>query len=156
MKVSAWLTMFVVVAIAVPFVSWNAVRGVEGEGSADEAAIRAVVDQYYRGVVSADGDLIEAAWAVDRGHMKHVKGQGANEAINVVSIRLAINWWTRVKASTSSSKILALDIVDGKMASVKFEFVYDRLFYIEYLTLLKVANRWKIVSKVYVSKKLED
>lgn len=155
MKVRAWLMMFVVVAIAVPFVSWNSVHGVEGEGSADEAAIRVAVDKYYRGVVTADRDLIESAWAVARGHMKHVKSHGAEERISVVPISTAVDWWTRVKATTSSSKILALDIVEGKMASVKFEFVYDRLFYMEYLTLLKVSGNWKIVSKAYVSRKLE-
>lgn len=155
MKVRAWLMMFVVVAIAVTFVSWNSVHGVEGEGSADEAAIRVAVDKYYRGVVTADRDLIESAWAVARGHMKHVKSHGAEERISVVPISTAVDWWTRVKATTSSSKILALDIVEGKMASVKFEFVYDRLFYMEYLTLLKVSGNWKIVSKAYVSRKLE-
>ncbi len=155
MKLRAWHMMFVVVAMAVPFVSWNSVRGVEGDGSADEAAIRVVVDKYFRGVVSADRDLIEAAWAVDRGHMKHVKSAGAEESISVVPISAAVEWWTRVKATTSSSKVLALDVVEGKMASVKFEFVYERLFYIEYLTLLKVSGNWKIVSKAYISRKLE-
>ncbi len=155
MKAKAWLMMFVVVVIAAGFVPWNSVHGVEGEGSADEAAIRVAVDKYYRGVVTADRALIESAWEVDRGHMKHVKSRGADEIVSVVSITIAVDWWTRVKAKTSSSEILALDIVDGKMASVKFEFVYDRLYYIEYLTLLKVSGSWKIVSKAYVMRKLD-
>jgi len=155
MKARVWLMMVAVVAIAAIFVPWDSVRGVEDGANADEAVIRAVVDKYYRGVVTADRALIEAAWDVDRGHMKHVQGSGAGESVNVTPISLAIDWWTRVKASTSSSKILALDIVEGKMASVKFEFVYDRLYYIEYLTLLKVSGNWKIVSKAYVSRKLD-
>jgi len=154
MKAKSWLMLFVVIGVAVPVASWNVVRGGEDEASADEAAVRAVVDKYYRGVVTGDRDLIESAWDVDHGDMKHVKVRGGSEVVDVTPISLAVDWWTRAKARDSSSKILALDIVEGKMASVKFEFVYEKLYYMEYLTLLKVAGNWKIVSKAYVSNKL--
>jgi len=36
---------------------------------------------------------------------------------------------------------------------VKYEFIFEKLHYIEYLTLFKVEGKWKIVGKTYVMKK---
>ena len=116
----------------------------------DEARIREVVDLYFNGVVNADRALLERAW--DRNaHMKHVKAdRDGIEAVHVVPIDVAFEWWTRVKAKTSLGKVLSVDIVDGKMAFVKFEFHYNKLDYIDYLSLYKVNGEWKIVNKTFV------
>lgn len=116
----------------------------------DETAIRKVVDQYFRGVVNADRNLLEKAWDVDSAHMKHLKMLTEPAKVNVVPISLAINWWTRVKAKTSASEVLYLDIVDGEMAFVKFKFDYNNLHYTDYLTLYKIDDAWKLVNKSFV------
>jgi len=147
--VAATLAMIVSVA------GWNTVRGVGDEAGGEEAAVRRCVDTYYRGVIGGDEDLIFEAWDVDNGHMKFVNKRGGSERVGVVEISTAVQWWTRVTANTSSSRVLDIDIVDDEMAMVKYEFIYNRLHYTEYLTLLKASGTWKIVSKVYVQKKLE-
>ena len=116
----------------------------------DETAIRKVVDQYFRGVVNADRVLLEKAWDEDSAHMKHLKILTESSRVNVVPITLAINWWTRVKAKTSASEILYLDIVQGQMAFVKFKFDYNNLHYTDYLTLYKINDAWKLVNKSFV------
>jgi len=119
----------------------------------DEAQIREVVDLYFKGVVEADRTALERAWDKNA-HMKHVKvTRDGIEAVHVVPIDVAFEWWTRVKANTSMGKVLSLDIVDGKMAMVKFEFHYNQLKYIDYLSLYKVNGEWKIVNKTFVLRK---
>ena len=136
-------------AMFVPMFSWGAALGGDGR-SADEAAIRKTVDAYYQGVISADRKLLERAWDVPSGHMKHIR-QGKNaDAVTVTPISTAIGWWTRVRPKQSSSEVLSADVVDGKMASVKFRFVFDKWDYTEFLTLLKLTGQWKIVDKTYV------
>ncbi len=152
MRSSVWLAG-VAAAVFVGFVAWDNVRGGEGAvGGGDDAAIRKTVDLYYQGVIGADRKSIELAWDVVSGDMKHVRHVGGADAITVTPIGTAIDWWTRVKAKHSSSKVLSVDIVGGKMATVKFQFVYDKWNYTEFLTLFKLSGSWKIVNKTYVKK----
>lgn len=151
---SKWLVSGMLV-VGVAVVAVSAVRGVDGEAGQDEAAIKACVDKYYRGVIGADAALIREAWDMDNGRMASVNSSGASDHVSVVPVNQAIAWWIRVKAHTSSSHVLNVDIVDGQMASVKHEFIYNKLQYIEFITLFKVNGTWKIVSKEYTQKKLD-
>jgi hypothetical protein len=40
--------------------------------------------------------------------------------------------------------------VDGQMAFVKYKFDYNNLHYIDYLTLYKIGDSWKLVNKTFV------
>ena len=113
---------------------------------ADEQAIRDAVDKYFRGVVQADKALIEQAWHTEGTRMIYVKSLGIPEPrFETVSIHVAMDWWTRVKAKSSSGEILY-----GEMALVKFDFHFEHIHYIDYLTLLKLKEGWKIVNKSFV------
>jgi len=118
---------------------------------AEEQAIRDTVDKYFRGVVNADRKLLEEAWHMQRTQMMYVKSLGVPEPqFEAVPIDVAIQWWTKVKAKSSSGKILSLDVVKNEMALVKFDFHYEHMHYIDYLTLLKLKEGWKIVNKSFV------
>jgi len=151
---SKWLVSGMLV-LGVAVVAVSAVRGVEGEAGGDEAAIKACVDKYYRGVIGADAALIREAWDMDNGRMASINSGGTSDRVSVVPVSQAIAWWIRVKAHTSSSHVLNVDIVDGKMACVKHEFIYNKLRYIEFLTLFKINGTWKIVSKEYTQNKVD-
>jgi Putative lumazine-binding len=137
-------------------VSWVVFAAAEepaakSDTSADEQAIREVVDKYFRGVVNGDRDLLEQAWYTKGTQMIYIKKLGQTEpSFDAVPIDAAIENWSRIKANSSSGKVLSLDIVEGEMAMVKFDFRYERMHYIEYLTLLKLKDGWKLVSKSYV------
>jgi len=149
---SVWLAGITAAAL-VGVLAWDNVRGVEGAAdSGDDAAIRKVVDLYYHGVAEADRPSLELAWDVVAGDMKHVRHASNVDAVTVTPISTAIEWWTRVKAKKSSLKVLSVDAVDGKMATVKLQFVYDKWDYTEFLTLFKLSGSWKIVNKTYVKK----
>ncbi len=152
---STVLFLAVAAAALVSVSSRDTVQGGEGKGGGDDAAIRKAVGLYYQGVVDADRKSIERAWDVTSGHMKHVRPGNKADVVAVTQISTAVDWWTRVKAKQSSSEVLSIDVVDGKMASVKFNFVYDKWDYTEFLTLFKLSGQWKIVNKTYVQKIVE-
>lgn len=119
--------------------------------AADEQIIREVVDKYFRGVVNADRELLEEAWHVGGTRMVFVSSLGLPEPkFDSVPIDVAMEWWTQVKATSSSGKILTIDIVEGEMALVKFDFRYEHMHFIDFLTLLKLKEGWKLVSKSFV------
>jgi len=163
MKAKSWLVLAAVAIVALPLLSWNVasgedknVGGTKATGTGDEGAIQDVINAYYHGVVSANRGLIERAWDLENGQMEHLITRGPVERVGVVAASKAVDWWTRARAATSSSQILDMDIAEGKMAMVKFEFIFNQLYYLEYLTLFKVDGQWKIVNKSFISRKLED
>jgi len=119
--------------------------------SADEQAVGGVVDKYFRGVTNADRALLEEAWHVSGAQMEFVKSLGQPEPkFEAVPIDVAMEWWTQVKAKSSSGKILSIDIVEGEMAIVKFDFHFEHMHYVDYLTLLKLKEGWRLVNKSFV------
>jgi len=150
-------TLFLAASIILGFGALTTLRATDpppassAAASHDEKAVRETVDKYFRGVTTANRDLLEQAWEVKSAHMKSLQAVGsADPELKVVPITTAIDWWTRVKSRSQSGKVLSLDIVGGEMAFVKFDFRYDEMHYIDYLTLYKLKDTWKIVNKTYV------
>jgi hypothetical protein len=124
-------------------------------GNTDEQAIREAVGDYFRGVTQADRSLLEKAWDVPSGHMKWVaRGATGKEEVKVMPIAAAIERWASRAQPDASSQVLSLDIVDGKMAVVKFQFIVRKTDFTDFLSLFKVNGEWKIINKIAVDKKL--
>lgn len=153
---STALLAVIAAAVLVTVMARDGVGGDSEANSADDGAIRKTVDRYYQGVIAADRKLIESAWDVASGHMKHLRRGAPEDTVAVTPIAQAVDWWTRVKAKTSSSEVLSVDIVDGKLATVKFKFIFDHWDYTEFLTLYKLSGQWKIVNKAFVQKIVEQ
>ena len=118
-------------------------------GSA-EAAVRAVVERYLRGLKFNDTlSLREAFWPDAR--LFYVNGD------------TAIGQWTQAswyasfagnvgKEEQGTLRIAAVDVTrDIAVVTVVEE--YPRSRYIDYLSLLRVRGRWWIVNKVYTSER---
>lgn len=48
------------------------------------------------------------------------------------------------------SKILSVDIVDERMALVKLSLKTKNSDYVDYLTMYKRNNKWRIVNKMFI------
>ena len=126
-----------------------------GDSDADDKAVREVVDSYFKGVTQTDRSLLEKAWDTPNAHMKYVrKDEDGKEAVHVIPIAKAFDNWLSREAPSSTGRVLSLDIVDGKMAMVKYQFIYGKTDYTDCLSLYKINGDWKIVNKVFVGKKL--
>ena len=112
--------------------------------AADElAAIRTAVFDYFEGINTADRARLERAFDPSAA-LKSVDPSGA---IAVEPIADAIARWSRGEAARRRGVILSIDIADGEIARVVFDF--DGA-YTDFLTLANVGGRWKIIDKVFI------
>lgn len=109
----------------------------------DIDAIRAAVFDYFEGINEVDRERIERAFD-GSASLKSVAEDGG---IRVESIAEARNRWLKAEPQPRTGVILSLDVSDGKVARVVFDF--DGA-YLDFLTLLKIDGQWKIIDKVFI------
>jgi len=122
-----------------------AALAVSGAASAadDMAAIRATVFDYFEGINEKDRERLERAF--DEGaYLKSVTDDGTVRAEPIAD---AIARWMKAEARSRSGAILSVDVVDGRVARVVFDFDGD---YVDFLTLFKLDGEWKIIDKAFI------
>ncbi len=116
----------------------------------EETAIRAVVETYLHGLKFNNIEDFKKAFRPDA-KLMFVKNNGEFG-------ELTQEQWYAGFAKVAGQeekgelKIAAVDIT-GNAASVKVEEYYAADVYIDYLSLLKIKGEWKIVNKIYTSRK---
>ena len=118
--------------------------------TSDQAAVRAVVEQYLHGLKFNDTtSLREAFWAEAR--LFYVKADGQMGQWTQAS------WYSSFAGNVGHEeqgelRIAALDVTRD-VASVKVVEDYPRSRYTDYLSLLRIQGRWWIVNKLYTSER---
>ena len=119
---------------------------------------QAVVDtalNYFNGVANGDQKLLSSAFDFEFGHIKmpKVDKDTGEETIKSVPLKEFAAYFEQATKDTWTAKILAVDIVDDKMAMVKLDFQTSKSIYTDYLLMYKRNGSWKIVNKTFVEKK---
>ena len=109
----------------------------------DMASIHAAVFDYFDGINTKNRERIE--WAFDPS--AQLKSPAGNGKVKVEPIADAVARWMSDTPQSRVGEILAVEITDGQVARVVFDF--DEA-YIDFLTLLKLDGQWKIVDKVFI------
>jgi hypothetical protein len=112
-------------------------------GDEEVAAIQAAVFNYFEGINEKDRARLKSAFDTSA-QLKSPDGDGA---VKIEPIADAIARWMSGKAQPRKGKVMRLDITEGQVAQVVFD--YDGIF-VDFLTLLKLDGRWKIVDKVFI------
>jgi protease I len=112
-------------------------------GDEEVAAIQAAVFDYFEGINEKDRTRLESAFDTSA-QLKSPDGDGA---VKVEPIADAIARWMSGNPQQRKGKILKLDITEDQVAQVVFD--YDGIF-VDFLTLLKLDGKWKIVDKVFI------
>lgn len=120
------------------------------ESAREYAAVHAAVDGYLNGVATASAATLEQVWNLDHGRMVFVHERDGVAAVAEVPIRDAIARWTSRKPESSSGKVTAIDVIDGRMAVALVDMTHGPHHYIDVLSLYKVDGEWKIVNKCFV------
>ena len=142
------LTATLVALIALPAAS--PAQSTAQSGAPDTAAVRAVVGRYLRGLKFNDVvALKDAFWPQAR--LYWVKGDGTQGELSQEE------WYKGFAASAGKEeqgdlRVAAMDVT-GDIASVKVVETYPTSIYIDYLNLLKVGGKWRIVNKIYTARK---
>lgn len=114
----------------------------------DTAAVRTVVGRYLHGLKFNDvGALKEAFWPGAK--LFWVKRDGSQGELSQE------DWYKSFTASAGKEeagdlKATAVEVT-GDVASAKVVETYDKSVYVDYLSLLKVQGKWRIVNKVYTT-----
>jgi hypothetical protein len=117
--------------------------------------IRETVQLYFDGMYFSDGDKLKKAFhpsAVLTGHF------------NGGLIQLPIEKWIEMVAATPppakndevySMRLVSLDL-DEPAAMVKVKDLYMGLWFTDYLSLLKIDNKWLIINKIFYHEPKEN
>lgn len=109
-----------------------------------KAAVTAVIDMYLNGSRQADAAMLEAA-LYSSCDLHSITEAGKLE---IVARDRFIDFAGAGKLPTHKSKLLQLDIVNN-MASAKVVFEFEGHYFVDFLTLLCIQERWRIVNKTY-------
>ena len=114
----------------------------------DEAAVRAVVERYLRGLKFNDTTaLAEAFWSDAKLYFTTRDGQ--------LGQLTQAKWYAGFAGSIGKEekgdlRITAVEVTRD-IASVKVVEDYEKSRYTDYLSLVKWNGRWKIVNKIYTA-----
>ena len=107
------------------------------------AAVEKAVNYYLKGSLLGDPDVIKKAFHPD------AKVQGfARGKHSVYDIPTFLGFFSKDKPGKHEINIVSVDIANSA-ASVRCEWDFGSWKYVDYLSLIKLDNEWKIVSKIY-------
>lgn len=117
--------------------------------SPDDAAVRAVVDQYFKGHATGSGEEMRKAFLPTA----HIEGNREGKFVSWTVDQYVGNFRGKPAADEASRK-RTIDSVDvsGTAAMAKATLVHGATTFTDYFVLLKVDGEWKIANKVYASR----
>lgn len=113
---------------------------------ADDQAVRAVIQQYFKGHASGDPAEMKKAFH----STAHVEGNRDGKFVSWTAEQYAANF-TGKPAADEATRKRTIDRVDisGDAAMVSATLVHGATTFTDYFVLLKVNDEWKIANKVY-------
>ena len=115
---------------------------------AEEAAIRATIDHYFRAHATGDGSHLLKAFQPEL-HMMWVK----DGAFQQKTRDEFIAGFSGKPAADEAQRKRTIEMIDvaGNAAVAKIRLDYPKVTFTDYFTLLKVNGEWKIVNKIFHS-----
>ena len=137
-----------IVLLSLALVCIGAFQRVHAQTNPEEAAVRETVNHYLHGLKFNDVESLRKAFYPEA-KLFWVKRD------NTLGQLTQEDWYKGFANSAGQEEkgdlqITAVDIT-GNAASVKVVEVYEKSKYTDYLSLLKFADGWKIVNKIYVA-----
>lgn len=117
--------------------------------SSEEVAVRAAIDQYFKGHSTARSDEMAAAFLPSA----HIEGIRDGVFTSWTASEYSGRFGGRPAADEASRKRTIDDVdVSGTAAMAKATLVHGATTFTDYFVLLKVNGQWKIANKVYSSR----
>ncbi|WP_286234228.1 nuclear transport factor 2 family protein [Thalassotalea sediminis] len=106
-------------------------------------AVETTVNYYLEGSIAGDPSMIKKAFH------PNAKVQGIkNDQHKVYDMNTFLSFFSKDKPGKHKTSIISVDI-ENNAASVRAEWDMGTWKYVDYLSLLKQNNEWKIVNKIY-------
>ncbi len=124
-------------------------QSVMSQENTDEAEIRRVLADYVSGWREADVERLAGVFSLEAGSVMWVTAESGEEVLRSMTFREVLE---RRKAQPHYGlewDVLALDIVDRKVAVAKLHISRTGGSYVDFLVLYKIAGEWRIVNKTF-------
>jgi hypothetical protein len=121
----------------------------DAQQKTDDAAVRAAIDQYFKGHATADGAEMRKAF-LPTAHIEGIReGKFVSWTVEEYSSR-----FTGKPAADEATRKRSIDSVhvSGTAAMAQATLVHGATTFTDYFVLLKVDGEWKIANKVYASR----
>ena len=115
-------------------------------------AISQVVKDYFNGMANGDLDLMAKAFDMEYGDIKYMVPDENTKKTTIRDIHFSefVNVFKNLSNMPWTGKILSLDVVDDRMAMVKFSLKTDKRDYVDYLAMYKRNGNWRIINKMTI------
>ena len=135
---------FVIVLAAVLL----AAVGPSAQGSGEEAAVRAAVQQYLKGHATGSAEEMRKAF-LPSAHIEGIR----NGTFTSWTAEEYASRFTGKPAADEATRKRTIDSVNvsGTAAMARATLVHGATTFVDYFVLLKVDGQWKIANKVYSS-----
>lgn len=124
-------------------VSFNCLSHVSHHDETPKIAITKTVNNYLKGSVLGDSQMISKAF-----HSDALVQGNSNGKLQRYDMETFLGFFSTDKPGKHTTKIISIDI-ENDAALVKAHWDMGTWMYIDYLTLLKNNGQWKIINKVY-------
>jgi hypothetical protein len=116
--------------------------------AAEEAGVRAAINQYFKGHATGSGDEMRTAFLPTA----HIEGNRQGKFTSW-SVDEYVKNFSGKPAADEASRRRTIDSVDvaGTAAMARATLVHGQTTFVDYFVLLKVDGEWKIANKVYTS-----
>lgn len=121
-------------------------------GTEDEKAVIQTVEDYFWGRQNGDQERLLRGF-LDSGDLKGVRPENGQDVVRVTPLSEFRGRLTKPMSVDTKGEILAIDIVDGKLAWVKLTLDSKVNTYTDYLMMYKVNGQWKLVNKMFTDKR---
>lgn len=120
------------------------------QSTSDDAAVRAVIQQYFRGHATGDSAVMRKAFH-PTAHIEGIRGG----AFSSWTLNEYVGNMGGTPAPDESSRRRSIDSVDlmGTAAMAKATLVHGAVTFTDYFVLLKVNGVWGIANKVYYAER---
>ena len=138
-------SQILVITLLAPMLLTASSAGAQGS---EEAAVRAAVNQYFRGHSTASGEEMRKAFLPTA----HIEGMRDGKFVSW-TIEEYASRFTGKPAADEAARKRTIDGVDvsGTAAMARATLVHGGTTFVDYFVLLKVDGAWKIANKVYTS-----
>ena len=119
--------------------------------TSDDEAVRATVRHYFDGMMQANPGHLRTAFHADA----RLIGPDRDGGVLIIPFERWASGWEGRDArdpATHRNGIVSVDI-SGSAAVAKTELVWPDVRYVDYLSLLKVGDDWKIVNKIWTEER---
>ena len=113
-----------------------------------ESAIRATVQDYFDGLYRMDEAKLRGAFHPGASLFGHLRGTFTHSTLDQWVGKIAAQPVPAKTGEAFAGSIVSIDVT-GDAACVKVTELYRNLRFTDYLSLVHVDGRWRIVGKVY-------